>query len=113
MRTEGVDWFPEEEITEGDVARMLESVARRGGKVDAFLSHSPSSEVKFELFAEASFSMRKPATSYIPSESEYRIRNMIGRIETPLCFSGHEHIDRKLAFSGKEYRIVYNDFIRL
>lgn len=113
MRTEGVDWFPEEEITEDDVSCMFDNVATRGVKVDAFLSHSPSSEVKLELFAEASFSMRKPATGFIPSENEYRIRNMIGRLETSRCFSGHEHIDRKLTFSGKEYRIVYNDFIKL
>lgn len=113
MRTKGVDWFPEEEITEDDVSHMLDNVARRGGKADAFLSHSPSSEVKFELFAEASFSRHKPAVGFIPSENEYRIRNMIGKIETPLCFSGHEHIDRKLTFSGKEYIIVYNAFIKL
>lgn len=113
MRKEGVDFFPEEEISDGDIEAMIGNAQKYGGRVDAFLSHSPSSEVKLELFAEASFSMNKPATSYIPSESEYKIRDLVGKIAAEKYYSAHEHIDRAMTVSGKEYRIVYNQFLRI
>ena len=112
-RTKGVSWFPEEEITDTDVERALESLKKHGGRVDAFLSHVPSSEVKLELFAQASFSMNKPALEYIPHASEYKIRDLIGRMDVKLCFAGHEHLDKTITASGRHHRLVYNDFVKL
>ena len=112
-RTPGIDWFEEEKITEHEVQRLLEKASVYHGKVDYFLSHTLSSAVKAEWNYECS---RGSCGKCLPSEileSDYKIRDMIGGIHARIYFSAHEHIDREFLLSGKRYRSVYREFVRL
>ena len=112
-RTDGVDWFEEEAVTEADVQKLLERAAAHRMEVDYFLSHALSSAVKSEWNYECARCAWGNGGSFEPSESDYRIRDLIGRIRARTYFSAHEHIDREFLLDGKRYRSVYRDFVRL
>lgn len=112
-RTEGVDWFPEEQINQDDERRMIENAHLYNMNVDVFLSHSLSSAVKTEWQYESfniPFSRYK---TFDTSSSDYIVRNIIGQLNAGVYYSAHEHMDRQFNLSGKMYRSVYKDIVRL
>lgn len=112
-RTEGVDWFPEEQISESDVNNLLEKAKAFDMQVDYFLSHSLSAAVKLEWSYESSSCPFFGGSSYQVLSSDYRIRDIVGQLNAKIYFSGHEHIDREFLLDGKRYRSVYKNFVKL
>ncbi len=112
-RTEGVDWFPEERISEDDVRRMIENGRTYNMNVDVFLSHSLSSAVKAEWQYESSNIPFNKSKTYEISNSDYMVRNIIGQLNAGVYYSAHEHMDRSFCLNGKKYRSIYKDVVRL
>ena len=113
-RTEGVDWFPDEEISDEDVARLVENVKRNGG-MDFLLTHSPSATAKLQLCAEHANFIGKRMDALIPSHSDRQVRNAISLLDSYsfVCVSGHEHIEREMNIDQREYRLIYNNIVPL
>lgn len=112
LRSEGIDWFQQEKITEDDIERLSENSKRYNMKVDYFLSHCPTSIVKLELAAERRFYVNN-IDKFLPSDSEYRIRNIIASLKAKAYICGHEHIDREFCIEKKKYILVSSNFIKL
>lgn len=109
-RTAGVDWFPEESVSEGNVERTLKNAEKLNNRVDLFLTHSPSSAVRMELYAETAYLLDKPVGNGLPTESEYKIRDMTGVVSARRYCCGHEHIDREFNIARKHFSVVYTAF---
>ena len=112
-RTEGIDWFPQEQVSETDVLALLENAKKYDMQVDYFLSHSLSSAVKAEWNYECSSCPLCKKSFFDLFESDYRIRDIVGALKARKYLSAHEHIDRDFCLSGKQYRSVYKDFVEL
>lgn len=114
-RVEGVDWFPEETITRLDVQNILEKA--KSSRIDYFLSHSLSAAVKTEWYYECQTCSlnKKTMTSFEITESDYKIRDIIGKLQSTIkiYFSAHEHVDREFVLDHKRYRSVFKDFIKI
>lgn len=112
-RTKEVNWFEQEAVSDSDISKLLIKAKEYGMQADYFLSHSMSSAVKLEWNYECSiFQMGKEAYFEL-TESDFKIRDLIGRIKAKLYLSAHEHIDREHALGGKKYRSIYKDFVKL
>ena len=111
-RTQNVDWFEEEEITDGDVERLVENVNRRDG-IDLLLTHSMSAAAKIELYAEQCYYTNRQADSLTPTKSDYKVRDAISALRNYAfdCYCGHEHMDRNIVVDNRNYRIVYQDVV--
>mgnify|MGYP003307100037 CR=1 FL=1 len=112
-RTEGVDWFPQEQISESDVLTLFENAKKYDMQVDYFLSHSLSAAVKTEWNYECLSCTLCKKSSFDLLESDYRIRDIVGVLKAQKYLSAHEHIDRDFCLAGKQYRSVYTDFVEL
>lgn len=112
-RTEGVDWFSQEQISEFDVLTLFENAKKHDMEVDYFLSHSLSAAVKAEWNYECSSCLLCKKSSYELLESDYRIRDIVGALKAQKYLSAHEHVDRDFSLAGKQYRSVYKDFVEL
>lgn len=112
-RTEGVDWFAEEEIGECDVQRLRENAQRFDHRVDYFLSHVMSSALKMERATAYAYKSSLATDVFKMGPSEYRIRDIVGFLQAKAYFCGHEHIDATFDFMGKRFCAVYRTFVRL
>ncbi len=112
-RTEGVDWFSQEQIRESDVLTLFENAKKYDMQVDYFLSHSLSAAVKNEWNYECLSCTLCKKSSFDLLESDYRIRDIVGVLKAQKYLSAHEHIDRDFCLAGKQYRSVYKDFVEL
>lgn len=112
-RTEGVDWFSQEQISESDVLTLFENAKKHDMRVDYFLSHSLSAAVKTEWNYECLSCTLCKKSSFDLLESDYRIRDIVGVLKAQKYLSAHEHIDRGFCLAGKQYRSVYKDFVEL
>lgn len=113
QRINNVDWFVQEKISEFDVDTLLDNAAVYNMQVDYFLSHSLSAAVKAEWNYECSSCSFCKNVTYEITESEYRIRDIVGMLKAHKYLSAHEHIDRDFCLAGKQYRSVYKDFVEL
>ena len=114
QRTEGLDWFPEEEIGDEDVERLVENVKRVGG-IDYLLTHSPSATAKLQICAEHMNFVGKRMDALTPSHSDRQVRNAISLLDAYsfVCISGHEHIEREMVIGQREYRLIYKNMVPL
>ena len=114
QRTEGLDWFPEEEIGDEDVERLVENVKRAEG-IDFLLSHAPSATAKLQLCAEHTNFVGKRMETLTPSHSDRQVRNAISLLDAYsfVCVSGHEHIEREMRIGQREYRLIYKNIVPL
>lgn len=112
-RKDGIDWFAKESVTDADVLKVFENAKRCCWKVDYFLSHVMSSSVKAEWNYENLGSLMYQEYFEEITISEFRIRDIIGKIEAREYLNGHEHIDRVYELKDKRYRSVYKKFYRL
>ena len=94
-RTEGVDWFSQEQIRESDVLTLFENAKKYDMQVDYFLSHSLSAAVKTEWNYECLSCTLCKKSSFDLLESDYRIRDIVGVLKAQKYLSAHEHIDYK------------------
>lgn len=113
-RVEGVDWFPEEEITDEDVERLIKNVKEKEG-IDYLLTHSLSATPKLQLCAEQTICSKKAEIVLTPTNSDRKVRNAISALEPYefVCMSGHEHMERKMVVNEREYQLVYHNILPL
>jgi len=103
LRDEGVDWFPEEEITDAQ-----EALAIAGGHADVLLSHDAPAEVPLSLGVPPSEWLKM-----IPAAEAHRERlsRVCAAVTPELVFHGHYHMPGERLFSawGKRVRAVSLD----
>lgn len=112
MRVEGVTWFPEETISNEDVENLFYNV-KNHTKIDYFISHSLSAEIKSEWNYKLINSMFPVLSTFEMHESDFRIRDIVSKLKAGQYISAHEHVDREFLLNGKKYRCVYRDFVKL
>jgi hypothetical protein len=93
FRTEGTDWFPDEEIT-GE----REAAAIAGGHADILLSHDAPTEVPLFLPPP-----RPEWLTMIPRAEEHRdrLQRVCMSVRPSVIFHGHYHVQREREFSAK------------
>jgi predicted phosphodiesterase len=101
-RKPGVDWFPEEYVTEDDVAKFQDV-----GPVDLFISHTPSQRMIDKHFPAAGKLMFGVALDWKEPSPELvdRAWHMLG---CPLWCSGHMH---RRVVDGNERILDINEMV--
>jgi hypothetical protein len=85
-RTEGEDWWPEEEINEADIERAL-----KDGPVDAMLCHDAPTEVQLSLDPWPKF--WDVADEHRSNQHRARLQGVVNKLEPELLVHGHYHRD--------------------
>lgn len=94
LRTEGVDWFPEEEVTERQVAAMI-----AGGPADVVVAHDAPMGTEFlgrRLQQHLDPWERKswwPVSAQARADAhQERLRRVLDGVEATRWFHGHHHV---------------------
>lgn len=112
-RTEGFDWFPEEAVTDSDVERLRENIRGYEGSVDYFLSHVPAALPKMYLYNECVYRVGVGDPRLLPTDSDYKIQDMVNFVSAKMYYCGHEHLDTVVDYEGKKYRFLSKRFEKL
>lgn len=97
MRTPGVSWWPEENITKQDMENALENAGKMNGEVDYVLTHCAPSSIVEKMFG------------YLVDRDTRQLEILRGRVSFKHWFFGHYHEDKKL---GK-FRCFYNEVLEV
>lgn len=93
LRTEGTDWFPEEEITDGQ-----EAAAIAGGPADVLLSHDAPTDIPLSLGV--------PSLEWLPmipraEAHRERLQRVCEAVKPSWIFHGHYHTPGDRVFRAK------------
>lgn len=97
-RTEGKDWWPEEDVTDEDVDRLV-----HGGPVDILLTHDAPQGVKVRIDSSL------PSDVWVASlATRVRLRRAVDALEPSNVFAGHWHqrvVDMIEHTNGRQTRV--------
>lgn len=96
LRRPGVDWFPEEQIQDADVARLEPWAANRGKGVDFMATHCPPQHVVTKYFETPRLRALEARRAYgAPSDwsdpSTGKVESAWHRLGCPPLYCGHMH----------------------
>lgn len=97
FRTEGITWWPQEQITEDDVRRARKNLRRYNYKVDYIFTHTGGINVNSYL-------------GFTPTISDIKLDEVLCEIEYSRHYCGHYHVDMNL---DEKTRILYNDILEI
>lgn len=103
LRTQGLNWWKEEQITKEDIQKL------KGAAADYLLTHCCPKDV-FDRHIIELATAPNINQDEIDHTSEERLEEMVAEMQFKHCYFGHHHIDKKLE---DKYTCVYNDFIEL
>jgi DNA repair exonuclease SbcCD nuclease subunit len=103
-RTEGVDWFPEEETNYAEITYALDYLVMHKNKVDYILTHD-CSQSALEYLAKI-YRFYPEITSHNKFFEE--IKNII---DFKMWYFGHHHKD--IVIKGDKERCLYNEIVEL
>ena len=95
QRKEGISWFPEEEVTEEDIAKL------QNVQLDYLVTHTPPSEVILTVVGK----LDKKSWGLYPEDvdtSAMRIQKLWENLGKPQLISGHLH----RSAVGPQYRVL-------
>ena len=97
FRTEGITWWPQEQITEDDVRRARKNLRRYNYKVDYIFTHTGGINVNSYL-------------GFTPTISDIKLDEVLCEIEYSRHYCGHYHVDMNV---DEKTRILYNDILEI
>lgn len=97
FRTEGISWWPQEQITEDDIRRARKNLKRYNYKVDYIFTHTGGINVSSFL-------------GFTPTISDVRLDEILYEIEYSHHYCGHYHVDMNV---DEKTRILYNDILEI
>lgn len=97
FRTEGISWWPQEQITEDDIRRARKNLKRYNYKVDYIFTHTGGINVNSYL-------------GFIPTVSDVRLDEILREIEYSRHYCGHYHVDMNV---DEKTRILYDDILEI
>lgn len=101
MRYAGVDWWPDEKITDADIAEAQANLEKYGNHVDYVLTHDAPTQAKYALQLKAN-------ASYRNDDNSDRLQWLADQIDFDEWFFGHFHEDFKHIGFGGKYTALYN-----
>lgn len=99
-RTEGINWWREESITEEEIEK-----AKKAGEVDFVISHCVPDNIKERMCLEGLL----PLEYILSSISETRLGKLAEEIKFDYWFCGHYHMNVILG----DFIILYDGFIKI
>jgi hypothetical protein len=97
-RTEGVNWWKEENIGRDEFTNAVRNLRKAGGKVDYLLTHT------------APTSLVTRAIGYKPDDNTDYLERLYQEASFSRWYFGHFHIDRKF---GPRFRCFYQDILEI
>ena len=97
FRTEGISWWPQEQITEDDIRRARKNLRRYNYKVDYIFTHTGGVNVNSYL-------------GFTPTISDIKLDEVLCEIEYSRHYCGHYHVDMNV---DEKTRILYNDILEI
>jgi len=103
MRSEGISWWKQEDITREEIENCFNELDSHGYKVDYILTHTCPSRIVMEFIHPSMYNMGK-FNDYTAKFLD-EIDNLV---EFDGWFFGHMHVDWKFEEYGNEYTCLYN-----
>lgn len=97
LRTESINWWSEETISNKDIIKARNNLEKYNNKIDYVLSHTGGIHIVSSL-------------CFNPTKSDFKLTELLESIKYKHHYCGHYHFDKVI--SSKE-RIVYDDLLEL
>lgn len=105
MRTENVDWWPQELPTREDFNTAINNLARRDFAVDYILSHTlPEEQANTHLALQGETKRRFLDTT------EKMLSKIVAKTNFTKLYCGHWHVNKTI---DKKFSILYRDIVKL